>query len=151
MRRPEEDGRAMSPVVGKALESALVVLFVGLLTTVLFGNVVPAYRTAAGGELAERTVVGAADRIEAAVPPAAHDATVRRRADLPRTISGAAYRLRLDGRRLVLDHPNPDIGAATRLALPDRVAAVEGVWESGGEPTVTVRSEDAGLVVVLRS
>lgn len=148
---PRRSARALSPVVGKALEAALVVLFVGLLTTVLFGNVVPAYRTAAGQELAERTLAGAADRIEASVPAAAHDAAVRRRVELPGTIAGAAYRLRVDGRRLVLDHPHRGIGASTRLAIPDRVGAVRGSWESGGEPTVAVRSTDAGLVVVLRS
>lgn len=148
---PGPAGRATSPVVGKALEAGLVVLFVGLLTATLFGNVVPAYRTAAGGELAERTVAGAADRIEASVPPAARDATVDRRVSLPGTIAGAAYRVRVDGRRLVLDHPNPGIEASTRLALPGRVRTVRGTWESGSDPTVVVRSGDAGLVVVLRS
>jgi hypothetical protein len=143
--------RAMSPIVGKALEAGLVVLFVGLLTAVLFGNAVPAYRMAAGGELAERTVAGAADRVEASVPPPAHDATVHRRVDLPGTIAGASYRIRVEGRRLVLDHPNPGIEASTRLALPVRVETVRGTWESGGDPSLTVRSDDAGLVVVLRS
>lgn len=151
MRAPDRHDRAMSPVVGKALEASLVVLFVGLLTAVLFGNVVPSYRTAAGQELAERTVAGAVDRVEASIPPAAHDATVRRRADLPGTIAGAAYRVRVDGGRLVLEHPDPDIRGSARLALPDRVATVRGTWESGGEQTVAVRSDDSGLVVVLRS
>jgi len=151
VRHPERGDRAISPVVGKALEAGLVVLFVGLLTTVLFGNVVPAYRAAAGQELAERTLAGAADQVEASIPPPAHDATVRRSIDLPGAVAGAAYRVRVDGRRLVLDHPHSEIGASTRLALPDRVATVRGTWESGGEPTVTVRSESSGLVVVLRS
>lgn len=151
MRPATPHTRAMSPVVGKTLEAGLVVLFVGLLTTTLFGNVVPAYRTAAGGELAERTVAGASDRVEASVPPAAHDATVHRRVDLPGTIAGASYRIRVEGRRLVLDHPNPSIEASTRLALPDRVETVRGAWEGDGDPSITVRSDDAGLVVVLRS
>jgi len=151
MRPPGHRDRATSPVVGKALEAGLVVLFVGLLTSTLFGNVVPAYRAAAGQELAERTVAGAADRIEGSVPPDARDATVRRRVDLPDTIAGAAYRVRVDGRWLVLDHPDPRIEASTRFAFPDRVASVRGTWESGGEPTVTVRSADDGPVVVLRS
>jgi hypothetical protein len=127
------------------------VLFVGLLTTTLFGNVVPAYRAAAGEELAERTVAGAADRVEASVPPAARDATVTRHVDLPETIAGGTYRIRVDERRLVLEHPHPAVDASMRLALPDRVAAVRGSWKSGGRPTVTVRSDDAGLVVVLES
>ena len=44
MRRPGRGERATSTVVGKALEAGLVVLFVGLLTAVLFGNVVPTHR-----------------------------------------------------------------------------------------------------------
>lgn len=151
MNRPTRDDRALSPVVGKALEASIVVLFVGLLAAILFGNVVPAYRAAAGEELAARTVAGAADRVETSIPPPAHDATVTRRADLPETITGAAYRIRVDGRRLVLEHPDPDVGVSTRLALPDRVATVRGGWESGGDPTVVVRGGDSGLVVVLRS
>ena len=151
MRDPSHGSRAASPVVGKALEAGLVVLFVGLLTVTLFGNVVPAYRAAAGQELAERTVAGAADRVEASVPPEAHDATVRRRVDLPGTIAGASYRISVDRERLVLEHPHTGIEASTRLALPERVTTVRGTWESGGDPRVTVRSDDAGLVVVLRS
>lgn len=143
--------RATSPVVGKTLEAGIIVLFVGLLTTTLFGSVVPTYRTAAGQELAERTVVGAADRVEASVPPPAREVSVSRRVDLPRTIAGAAYRIRVEEWRLVLEHPDPDVGASTRLALPDRVATVEGEWESGGEPRIAVRTDDPGLVVVLRS
>lgn len=150
-KRPGCRDRATSTVVGKALEAGLVVLFVGLLTAVLFGNAVPAYRTAAGQELAERTVAGAADGIEASIPPAARDATVHARVDLADTIAGAAYRVRVDGRRLVLEHPAPGIGTSARLALPDHVETVRGTWESGGEPTVTVRSDDDGLLVVLRS
>lgn len=141
----------MSPVVGKVLEAGLVVLFIGLVTTVLFGNVVPAYRTAAGQELAERTVAGAADDIEASIPPTAHHVRVYQRVELPSAIAGAAYRLRVDDRRLVLEHSHPGIGASARLALPDHVAAVRGSWESGGEPTVRIRDNESGLVVVLRS
>jgi hypothetical protein len=141
----------MSPVVGKVLEAGIVVLYVGLLTTVLFGNVVPAYRAAAGQELTERTVAGAADEIEASVPPAAHDVRGRHRVELPRTIAGSTYRLRVDDRRLVLDHPHDVLGASTRLALPDRVAVVRGNWESSGEPTVAVQTGDSGLVMVLES
>lgn len=151
MRPPGYYDRAASPVVGKVLEAGIVVLFVGLLTATLFGNVVPAYRTAAGQELAERTVAGAADRVEASVPPVAHDATVRRHVDLPRTIAGASYRISVDGERLVLDHPHQRIEGSMRLALPERVTTVRGTWESGGDPRVTVRRNDAGVVVVLRS
>lgn len=149
--KPPAGERALSPVVGKVLEAGIVVLFVGLLTTILFGSVVPTYRAAAGGELAERTVAGAADRVEASVPPAARDARVTRHVDLPGTIAGAAYRVRVEDRRLVLEHPHPEVRASAHLALHDRVETVRGDWESGGETRVTVRNGDAGLVVVLRS
>ena len=63
------DERALSPVVGKTLELGIVVLFVGLLTTVLLAGVVPDYRTATGKELGERVLTTAAQEIEHAVPP----------------------------------------------------------------------------------
>lgn len=51
--------RAVSPVVGKALEAALVVLFIGLVTTSLYGSVLPSYRTTAGDGVGERTLASA--------------------------------------------------------------------------------------------
>lgn len=140
--------RAVTGAVGKTLELALVVLFLGLLSTALFGGAVPEYRSVAGAEVGERTLSLGTQRVQQAVPPAATDATATYRVDLPRTIRGAAYRVRVDDRALVLDHPHPEIGGRTRLALPAD-ATVSGAWSSRGEPVVRVRTTEDGLAVRL--
>lgn len=145
---PETD-RGVTPVVGKTLEAGVVVLFVGLLTTVLFAGVVPDYRAAAGSSVADRTLAAAAERVQAAVPPEARSVTVRLRVDIPRTIAGEAYEIRAEGRSLVLDHPDPRIGGRARLALPGSVVRVEGAWNSCDSAVVAVDSSASGLVVSL--
>ncbi len=149
-RRFARADRAVSPTVGKALELGVVVLYVSLLVTALYGGVVPTYRTAAGDELADRTLAAAADRIEAAVPS---DATrVRRtvRLDAPETLRGAGYYLRVRNRTLALDHPDPAVGGRTRLALPDD-AVVSGNVSSRDDPAVRVRGDPAGTTVRLEA
>jgi hypothetical protein len=143
------DRRATSPVVGKLLEMGLVVLFVGSLTTVLLGGVVPEYRTHAGGELGERVLASASQEVEAAVPPAAAAVDATRRVALPATIDGATYTVSTDGRVLVLDHSEPAVEARTRLVLPPRVSSVSGRWQSGTDTVVSVRDGPDGLVVEL--
>lgn len=143
------DRRALTPAIGKALEVGVVVIFVGVLSTSLYGGFVPEYRTAVGDEVADRTVVSAAERIEAAVPPAAREVRSVTRVDLPTSIRGANYRVVVDGRALVLEHPASDISAQTRLALPGRVAVVTGTWESGADPVVLIEDSPDGLVVRL--
>jgi hypothetical protein len=139
----------VTPVVDKTLEVGVVVLFVGLLTTVLFAGVVPDYRTAAGSAVADRTLAAATERVQAAIPPEARSVAVRLRVDLPRTISGEAYTLRADGRALVLEHPTRGIGGRARLALPGSVARVQGAWNSREPAAVAVESTGSGLVVRL--
>jgi hypothetical protein len=51
---------------------------------------------------------------------------------------------------LVLDHPDGGVDARARLALPDRVAAVEGEWHSRQATRVLVVPADSGDGVVLR-
>lgn len=143
------DERGVAPAVGKALEVGVVLLYVGLLTTALYGGAVPTYRSAAGAEVADRTLVAAAERVEDAVPPAARRVAVRHRVDLPATIRGANYRIVADGEALVLDHPEPDIGGRVRLALPERVVSVTGEWRSHDDAVVVVRSVDGGVEVRL--
>lgn len=143
--------RALSPVVGKALEAALVVLYLGMLTTALYGGVVPDYRAATGAELADRVLAEAAHRVQQAVPPNATAVDARRRVDLPRTIAGESYEIRADGRTLVLDHPDRGIGGRARLALPEAVVRVGGAWHSRQPATVHVRSVDGGLAVRLET
>lgn len=143
--------RALAPVVGKAMEAALVVLFLGLLTTTLYGGVVPDYRDAAGREVGERTLSLSAQRIQQAVPPATTAASARYRVDLPRKIRGRAYRVETSGRRLVLSHPSPEVEGETPLVLPEAVQGVSGSWSSRGRPVVHVTTTGEGLVVRLDS
>ncbi|MBP1986349.1 DUF7266 family protein [Halolamina salifodinae] len=146
-----DDDRALTPAVGKALEVGLVVLFLGALTTALYGGAVPDYRDAVGGEVGDRAVVAAVERVENAVPPSATQVRSAHAVDLPRSIRGENYRLRVEDRTLVLDHPSPAIGAETALALPDRVATVEGEWRSSDDAVVLVTGDDDGLRVELTS
>jgi hypothetical protein len=144
------DDRAVSAVVEKTLELGLITLYVTLVTTTLLAGTVPQAETETGDAIAERTVAAAAERIEQAVPPTATAVTVRERVSLPATIRGTAYDLRADGERLVLVHPDQGIAAEATLTLPDRVTAVEGRWESGGETVIAVDRSPSGLVVRLR-
>lgn len=141
--------RAVSPVVGKALEAGLVVLFIGLVTATLFGSVVPGYRTTAGAEVGERTLATAAQRVQQAVPPNATAASATLAVDLPDTIRGTAYRVRVENRSLVLDHPHPAVGGRSRPALPPSVVSVSGEWASGERTVVRVETADGGLAVTL--
>ena len=148
-RRLFVDRRGLTPAVGKALEVGVVVLFVGVMTTALYGGVVPEYRDAVGDEVADRTVAAAAERVENAVPPPARQLRVVHRIDLPSSIRGAGYRIVMDGESLVVDHPAPDIAARTRLALPARVENLSGAWESGEDAVVVVTGDDDGLAIRL--
>lgn len=142
--------RAVTGAVGKLLELALVVLFVGLLSTALFGGVVPEYRSAAGAEVGERTLALGAQRVQQAVPPAvdAIHANATYRVDLPRTIHGESYRIRAEGRALVLDHPAPAVGGRVRLAVPTGTT-ISGAWTSRGEPLIRVTTTEDGPTVRL--
>jgi hypothetical protein len=142
------DNRAQTSVVGKTLEAGIVVLYVGLLVTTLYGGVVPAYEATAGESVAERTLASAAERIQQAVPPAARSVESRTRVSLPPTIAGAAYEVHVVNRTLVLDHPD-DLGTRIRLALPKTVTRVEGRWRSGEPAVVRVEGTTTGLVVRL--
>lgn len=144
-----DDRRGLTPAVGKALEVGIVVLFVGILTTALYGNAVPTYRDTVADEVTDRTVVAAAERVENAVPPPASTARVVHRVDLPASIRGAGYRIAAVNRSLVLRHPSPTISARTALALPGRVDAIVGEWESGAETFVVVSGTEDGLTVRL--
>lgn len=148
------DERAVVPSVAKALEAAVVVALVALLTATLFGGVVPGYRSAAGAEVGDRVLATAGQGVEAAVPPGGVAVDARHRVSLPRSVRGEGYVLRADAgtESLVLDHPHPAVGGRARLALPDRVATVRGEYDSasGAPLVVAVRDGPGGLVVTLR-
>lgn len=139
----------MSPVVGKAVEATLVVLYLGLVTATLYGGAVPEYRAAAGEEVAERIASNVATDIQDAVPPEAVAAETQVEIELPATIAGETYRIYADDGRLVLDHPNPDVSTVVPLVLPDRVLDVSGTWESGESARVRVTSTDGDVEVHL--
>ena len=141
--------RGLVPVVGKTLEALIVLLYVASLVAALHGGVLPEYRAAAAGEVSERTLATAADRIEASVPPRATAVDVTRSVTLPDTIDRATYRIRVDDGRLVLDHPDPALSGRVPLALPERVVTVEGTWESDDATAVRVRGGTEGVRVTL--
>jgi hypothetical protein len=143
------DSRGVTPVVEKTLTIGIVVLYLAGMTTIVFGGVVPDYRTATGTEVAERTLVGAATVVEDAVPPAGANATARSAVDLPATIREGGYRIRPDGRALVLDHPVDRIDERVRLALPAADVTIVGVWDSGSEPRVRVTRNRSGVRIRL--
>ena len=145
--------RAVSPVVGKALEASIVVLYIGLLSATLYGGVVPEYRTAAGAEVGERVLAQSAERVQQAVPTEARAVHVRAEVSLPRTIRGEPYAVRTDNRSLVLDHSAERVSGRVTLALPETVESVSGNWSSGEPAVVVVRGteETDGLAVRLES
>ncbi|MFC6787270.1 hypothetical protein ACFQFH_15780 [Halobaculum halobium] len=143
--------RAVTPIVAKTLEIGLVVLFVGGLSTALFGGAVPDYRDAAADRVGDRALAGAATDVERAVPPPAASVHVERRVELPATIRGSGYRVVAAGEVLRLDHPNPSVDGTVRLALPERVSSVSGTWRSGAETVLRIVGETDHVSVELVS
>lgn len=141
--------RGVVPVTSKAAELGIVVLYVAAVTTALYGGVVPDYRTAAADATAEQVTVRVAGELEAAVPHNATAVDAETRLSLPATIRGAAYRVRVNGSAVVLDHPHGSVGERVRLSLPDRVASVRGGWTSGSPLVVSVDRRATGLVVTV--
>ncbi|EMA11482.1 hypothetical protein SAMN05443574_103184 [Haloarcula vallismortis] len=145
------DNRALSTVVEKLLSMGLVLLYIGLVTTTLYGGTVPAYQSAVGAELGDRTLAEATARVEQAVPPDARVVSATVRVSLPETIDGAGYSIRTDGDALVLDHPSPEIGGRTQPLLPDRVDTFEGEWQSGSPTVVAVSGTQGSVTVTLEA
>ncbi|SNZ12633.1 hypothetical protein SAMN06269185_1843 [Natronoarchaeum philippinense] len=141
--------RAASPVVGKALEAGIVILYIGLLTTTLYAGAIPEYRSAAAQEVADRTLADASAELRAAIPHNATAVNATTRLELPRTIGSSAYTIRVTSGRLVLEHPHPSVGGKTPLALPESVETVDGHWDSQESANVRVRDSPNGLVVRL--
>ncbi|WP_276270831.1 DUF7266 family protein [Haloarcula litorea] len=141
--------RGLSTVVEKVLSLGIVLLYLTLLTTALYGGVLPEYRGAVGAELGERTLTEATARVEQAVPPAGRSVRATSRVDLPATIEGAAYEIRADGDALVLVHPDPDVGGRARPVFPSRVRSLTGTWESGGRTVVAVTGNGSRVTVRL--
>lgn len=154
MSRLSSDPRAASPVVGKALEAGIVVLYIGLLLTVLYGGLVPDYRAAAGEEVSDRVLAEASQELQTAVP-ASETATARTDVDLPSQIQGSDYRLRAtaqDGQfALVLEHPRQSVNGRIPVLLPEDVTEFEGRWASTDTTVVVVEQREDGRAVKLRA
>lgn len=141
--------RALAPIVGKLLEVGIVTLYLTTLLGAMYGGVVPEYRSATGEEVAERTVVSAAQEIQRAVPATTHELTVERRIDLPIEIYDRQYEIRAEDERLILDHQRSELDRTVRLALPERVEAVSGSWGSTGEQWIVVHGDHSETTVEL--
>lgn len=151
-RQPSTDGtaaRGVAPAVGKALEAGIVVLFIAMLTTTLFGGVVPTAKDAAADEVGERTLQHAAGSIERAIPPAGANATVEHRVSLPESIRSRGYRITAANGSLALVHPSGSVGSRTPLVLPGHVREVQGNWTDDGAVVHVEPHPDGGLVVIL--
>lgn len=143
------DNRGVTPVVEKLLMIGIVVLFIGAVTAVLFGSAVPGYRDAAGMELGERVLASGAEQIESSIPPNGSIAAGETTVDVPETIRGEAYELRIVGRELVLDHPRPAVGGRIRLSLPAHVESLSGTLQSRGARSVRIDDVSTGVVIEL--
>lgn len=141
------DARAATPAIGKTLEIGIGVLVVALLTSTLYGSVVPGYRTAAGDELADRSLSRAIAATEKVVPPESDAATATVELRLPATIRGATYEIHAVGRALELQHPHPGIGRSVSLAIPERVVSVTGTWRSTEPFHATARSAGGKITI----
>lgn len=123
------DDRGLTPVVSEALVIGLVLLYIGLLTALLYGSVIPAYQTTSGAEVGDRVLTTVTERVEQDVTPS-YRLDARSRIELPSTINDRAYSIRAINRTLVLEHPHPKIGGRTRPAQPESVSAIDGSWRS---------------------
>ena len=146
---PTRVDRGAIPAIGKVLEVGIVILYVGLVTTALFGGLVPEYRTSAANEIGDRTLASASQQVQQTVPPNATQVEAHATVDLPDLIRGDTYEILSDDEELVLEHPHPEVDGQTGLALPEAVVEVSGEWSSTERALVVVESTDDGLVVRL--
>lgn len=145
------DNRGLTPVVGKALGVGIVLLYIGILTTVLYGSVIPEYRTATADEIGERALATAAERVQQSVPPPTRYLDARFSVELPATIRDRTYSLRVSNRSLILDHPHSTVGGRVPLALPGTVSNIEGTWHSHDPLIIRIEGGDSGYSITLNS
>ena len=143
------EAKESATVVEKLLSLSVVVLYITLLTTVLYGGAIPTYTQAVGAELGDRVLAEATAGVEQTVPSRGRSVTVTRRIEIPATIDGAAYRIRANGTHLLLIHPDKSVSSQSRPVVPDSVGTVTGEWDSGAETAVRVTGTRADLTVRL--
>lgn len=142
------DDRGLTPVVSEILLIGLVLLYIGLLTAVLYGSVIPGYQTTSGAQVGDRVLATATEHVQQGVSPA-YRLEARISIDLPTTINNRAYSIRAANRTLVLEHPHPEIGGRSRLALPESVRAVNGSWRSHTPLVVRVMGNETGYQITI--
>lgn len=145
----DEANRATAAVVGKTLEAALVVVLIGLLTTTLHAGIAPSYERTAGGDVADRVLVAAADDIEQAASVTREttprqSVQMQRTIHLPEKIAAGSYRVTADDGHLTLTHTGMNLERETALALPDAVQTVTGTWRSDALTILVVNGEPTG-------
>lgn len=143
------DARGATPAVSKVMEIAIVVLYLGVITSALYAGMIPDYRDAAGDRIGDRTLVSAAAEIENAVPPATTHVSRQVRVDLPPTIRGEGYWLRVDRDALLLDHPRSRISGRLPLSVPASVVQISGRWASYEPAIISIEGSLDGLTVRL--
>lgn len=141
------DTRGATPVVSKTLAIGIVLLYIGGMTTLLYGSVLPGYQTATGEELAGRTLAAAAGEIEQSVPEATGEINRTRELSLPDRIREERYRLELSGGRLRLKHPDWERAPETRLSVPPGTTVADSSWESGAKLAIRVTGSAANRTV----
>lgn len=144
------DDRGTAPVVGKALEIALVLVYIGLVAGALYGGVIPDARTTADQAIAERAIAASVVDIREAIPHSGTGA-VQVSISLPATIGGERYDVVPEDGHLSLRHPDPHIDAQARLLLPSKVTAVTGRWESETSNILLVNATRDGITVRLEN
>lgn len=142
------DNRGLTPVVSETLVIGLVLVYIGMVTAVLYGGVLPEYRTASGEELGDRVLATATERVQQGVTPA-YRLNARIRVELPETINNNMYSIRATNRTLVLDHPHPRIGGQARLALAASVWDIEGHWRSHTPLVIRVVGNRTGYRIMI--
>ncbi|QSG03395.1 DUF7266 family protein [Natranaeroarchaeum sulfidigenes] len=143
--------RAVSAVVGKALEASIVIIYIGLLTTTLYAGVLPEHRTAAATEVADRTVADVSGDLQTAVPSSTATNRTEQQVDLPATIRGETYWIRVQNDTLVLEHPHSDVGERAPIVLPRSVTSVEGEWRSDEQTVITAERSDDTIEIRLET
>lgn len=143
------DNRGVTPVVSETLVIGLVLVYIGLVTAVLYASVLPEYRAASGDELGDRVLTTATERVQQGVTPAAYRLNARISLELPETIHGRTYSIGVTNRTLVLDHPHPKIGGRARLSLPLSVREISGHWVSHTPLVVRIVGDRHGYRITI--
>jgi hypothetical protein len=133
------DSRALSPVIEKTLSAALALLFVGGMTGLLLGGVVPGYQSMANEELSERTLATAAGHLEDAPPETDGRVNSTTTVSLPSTIADTGYWLVLQNDSLLLEHPDSNLEREVTLAVGENITLEASRWSSGSRLSIHVR------------